>query len=152
MLKHSPLCSLTLLIFTVYTISDSRKMLLKLTLLVLPLLLATMATSPSSSSVCEDFLIPVNITSQRAVLDIEISDNWDVEDYIFNSTRRDSLTTFKPIIGEVKSSAEYRIGASFCAPKSKINATGTVLLLTHGSMTDRKYYIPFLVLLRKDVC
>ncbi|PCG92023.1 Hypothetical protein PENO1_090780 [Penicillium occitanis (nom. inval.)] len=91
-----------------------------------------LVTSPSSSSACTDFLIPVNITSQHAVLDIEISDNWDVEDYIFNSTRRDSLTTFKPIIGEVNASAEYRIGATFCTPKSKTNATGTALLLTHG--------------------
>lgn len=125
---------------------------LKLTFLLLPLLSATVVTSPSSSSVCTDFLIPVNVTSQHAVLDIEISDNWDVEDYIFNSTRRDSLTTFKPIIGEVNASAEYRIGATFCTPKSKTDATGTALLLTHGSMVDRKYYIPPLVLLQKYVC
>lgn len=127
-------------------------MLLKLTLLLFPLLSVTVATSPSSSSVCADFLIPVNITSQHAILDIEIGDNWDVEDYIFNSTRRDSLTTFKPIIGEVNASAEYRIGATFCTPKSKINATGTALLLTHGSMVDRKYYILSLIPLQKDVC
>ncbi|KUJ13619.1 alpha/beta-hydrolase [Mollisia scopiformis] len=96
----------------------------------------------TTSSTCQNFLIPINVTSIRFLLDIEINDDWDAVDYIFNATRRDTLTAFQPIVGNVTAASQYNIGATFCAPKTKGTKSETVLLLTHGSMQGREYWNP----------
>ncbi|KAG0650370.1 hypothetical protein D0Z07_3385 [Hyphodiscus hymeniophilus] len=96
----------------------------------------------TTANVCQDFQIPVNITSTRFLLNIEIEDNWDAVDSIFNATRRDTLTTFQPVTGNITVAARYNIGATFCTPELGGKKSETVLLLTHGSMQGREF-VPY---------
>lgn len=101
--------------------------------------LVALAAAAKTSSSCREFLIPVNLEAEQYDLDLVINTNWDVEDYIFNSTRRDSLETFNPIVGSRLVNVSHTIGATFCTPRLRTNASETLLILTHGSMVDRRY-------------
>jgi hypothetical protein len=109
-------------------------------LLVFSLLLLSkaVATKPSPGHSCKDFRIPVNVTAPYYDLNISIETNWDLVDYIFNSTRRDSQNVFHPILGNHTETTTYTIGATFCTPNNRQSSSETVLLLTHGSMVDRR--------------
>lgn len=96
---------------------------------------ATAAPKPA----CKDFLIPINVTVPFYDINISIGTNWDLVDYIFNSTRRDSQQVFHPVGGSHTESQTFTIGATFCTPGGKKNSADTVLLLTHGSMVDRRF-------------
>ncbi len=96
------------------------------------------AATAAPRHACKDFLIPINVTVPYYDVNLSIDTNWDLADYIFNSTRRDSLQVFHPVGGTHTVSTTYTIGATFCTPGSSQNTSGIVLLLTHGSMTDRR--------------
>ena len=109
-------------------------------LLAVSLLLAPnpAAATAAPRHACKDFLIPINVTVPYYDINLSIETNWDLADYIFNSTRRDSFQVFHPIGGSHTVSTTYTIGATFCTPAKPQNTSETVLLLTHGSMTDRR--------------
>ncbi len=83
-------------------------------------------------------MIPINVTVPYYDINLSIETNWDLADYIFNSTRKDSLQVFHPIGGSHTVSTTYTIGATFCRPANPQNTSKTVLLLTNGSRTDRR--------------
>ncbi|KAH6629945.1 Alpha/Beta hydrolase protein, partial [Chaetomium sp. MPI-SDFR-AT-0129] len=117
---------------------------LSITLLTLQLLLLSSAAvaNPGAKHQCRDFLIPVGVTAPYYDINLSINSDWDLLDYIINSTRRDSQQTFKPIGGNHSESTNYTIGATFCAPANAGKASGTVLLLTAGTMVDHSYWDP----------
>ncbi len=94
----------------------------------------TAATKPA----CKDFLIPVNVTVPFYDINISIDTNWDLVEYIFNSTRRDSQQVFHPVGSSHTETKTFTIGATFCTPGTRKSSAETVLLLTHGSMVDRR--------------
>ena len=109
-------------------------------LLAISLLLATKpaAATAAPRHACKDFFIPINVTVPYYDINLSIETNWDLADYLFNSTRKDSHQVFNPIGGSHTVSTTYTIGATFCRPANPQNTSETVLLLTHGSMTDRR--------------
>ena len=112
---------------------------MRLVFLAVPLLHSLVAaTSRPARHACKDFLIPISVTAPFYQLNFAIETNWDVIDYIFNSTRRDSHDVFQPIIGNRTVTATYTVGATFCTPATPGRFSQTVLLLTHGSMVDRR--------------
>jgi hypothetical protein len=112
--------------------------LVSLFVLSLPLLSTAVAAKPGPGHLCKDFRIPINVTVPYYELNLSIETNWDLVDYIFNSTRRDSREVFHPVGASHTATNAYTIGATFCTPKTRQTSSETVLLLTHGSMVDRR--------------
>ncbi len=91
------------------------------------------------SAACQEFLIPVNVSSQFFVLNSTIDTNWDAHDWTVNLTRRDTATAFNPIVGKVNAEKSYTISAQFCTPKAPNEKSETVMILSHGLTTGRGY-------------
>ncbi|KAK4119018.1 alpha/beta-hydrolase [Parathielavia appendiculata] len=106
------------------------------------LLPGAVAATAGPGHVCKDFHIAVNVTVPYYDVDLSIETHWDLVDYIFNSTRRDSSEVFHPVGRNHTETTTSKIGATFCRPRARGKTSETVLLLTHGSMVDRSYWNP----------
>lgn len=112
---------------------------MKIYLLLLSNLLCVSFVLGHSSRVCQDYIIPVNITSLvYTAIYPPFQDNYDVVGFVNNLARRDTNATAPTFSCATSVSAEYNIGATFCTPKSGANEEKTVLLATHGLKYDRR--------------
>ncbi|KUJ15735.1 uncharacterized protein LY89DRAFT_783009 [Mollisia scopiformis] len=106
-------------------------------------LLFSVFASAQNSRICQDYMIPVNITSQVLVASYpHFQDSYDVVDFINNLARRDANATKSPFSGVESATAAYNIGATFCSPGTNTNTSQerTILVATHGLAYDRRYW------------
>jgi hypothetical protein len=91
--------------------------------------------TPSAKS-CKDYKIPVTVTSTVYTLDYaHFEDSYDVVDFAYNLTRRDSTL---PIVGAGPATKSYTIGATFCTPTKSHGKEKIVLIATAGLGFDRR--------------
>jgi hypothetical protein len=95
---------------------------------------------------CEDYSITVPVTSDLYQwAPPPFKDNFDVVDWLFNGSRKDSQQVYHPF-GDAKKKTvtkKYTISATFCSPKArKGGKEKTVLLATSGLAYDGRYWAP----------
>lgn len=100
---------------------------------------------PSGS--CTDHTIDVPITSSNYQYQPpRFNDNFDIVDYLFNTSRKDSQQVFHPFgvdANKTTVTKKYTIAATFCTPKRKKGGKEkTVLLATSGLAYDGRYWAP----------
>jgi hypothetical protein len=94
---------------------------------------------------CKDFTISAPITSENYQWAIPpYKDNFDVVDFLFNSSRKDSQEVYHPFGDGSKKTVTktYKISATFCTPKKKHGKEKTVLIATSGLAYDGQYWAP----------
>lgn len=92
---------------------------------------------------CTDYNITFPLTSENYVWAARpFKDNFDLQDWPFNSSRKDSRMVWKPFLDETeKVTKDYTISATFCTPKrTKDGKETTVLLATSGLGYDGRYW------------
>jgi hypothetical protein len=103
----------------------------------------------SDTRVCQEFVIPLNVTSHVFVTKYPaFKDNFDVVGFVDDMARRDSNTIFTPfgvppVLKNV--TASYTIGAAVCIPKGAIGKDQTLLLASHGLGYDRRHVLRTLI-------
>lgn len=90
---------------------------------------------------CQDYTIPVNVTSLNYPWTApKWTDNFGFIDFASIATSRTDYDSQSPIGVPVLETAGYSIDATFCTPKGKPNTNaGKVLLASHGLGFDRRY-------------
>ncbi|KAF1999843.1 alpha/beta-hydrolase [Amniculicola lignicola CBS 123094] len=93
---------------------------------------------------CKEYTVKESVTSVVLEWGLpKFRDNFDVTAWRFNSSRKDSKETFKPVSGAKPSTGTYTISGTFCAPKHpRLGRESTVLVLSHGLGYDRRYWAP----------
>jgi pimeloyl-ACP methyl ester carboxylesterase len=128
------------------------------TLLFSALIGHTLATSPSCppssnsttsypqipSGKCVDYTITVPITSENLIwAPPPFKNNFDVTNWLFNTSRKDSRDVWVPFAGSENVTKDYTISATFCTPiQTKDGKETTVLLATSGLGYDGRYWAP----------
>ncbi|KAH8803052.1 Alpha/Beta hydrolase protein [Xylogone sp. PMI_703] len=110
---------------------------------VIGLLLADWASGnpTKTEKQCRDYVLPVTITSSNFVWALPpLQDDFDITSFTTDLTRWDSSQTFAPITTPAEVTADYKIGGTFCTPRT--GGSGTVLLASHGLGFDRSYWDP----------
>jgi hypothetical protein len=104
------------------------------------------AYSHIPSGHCTPYTITVPITSENLCWNPPpFKDNFDVVDYLYNTSRKDSQEVFKPFNGTQNVTKNYTISATFCNPKAanrKDRKETTILLATSGLGYDGRYWAP----------
>jgi len=96
----------------------------------------------SESRLCEEYIIPVNVTSQVLIPKYpQFEDSYDVVGFVNDLTRRDSNTTFSPFAGVKSATASYTIGATICIPNKNGGGNKTLLVASHGLGYDRRHVV-----------
>jgi hypothetical protein len=103
------------------------------------LALCTPLSPKQPTKVCQDYLLPLNITSLNYKYAYKpLITNEDVADLNFELGRVARPTPFVPVTASTQTtSAMYKISGTLCQPVNGGN--GTVLLATHGGGFDRRY-------------
>jgi hypothetical protein len=104
------------------------------------LLLLGLSASVALAKSCQDYKIPVTITSENLIYALSpFSDDFDVADFVDNFSSR-TPPSDPYFSGAVNQTATYTIAATFCTPGRGENIThkDTVLIATHGLAYDRK--------------
>lgn len=93
---------------------------------------------------CVDHKIPLTVTSETLMLDTpHFKDNFDLVDFVQNSTAKNANVTFHPIASTtVNVTQDVYIAATFCSPKqsSKQDREETVLITSSGLAYDSRYW------------
>ncbi|MCJ1311359.1 hypothetical protein MMC25_005030 [Agyrium rufum] len=102
---------------------------------------AVVATYSQRGAICQDFTIPLTVTSKNYVYNAtEFSSDYDVVDFTTLSSSVNSSDFFRPISAQpVKQVYDVEVFATYCYPSSK-NRKNTVILATHGIGTDGRYW------------
>ncbi|KAK4454242.1 Alpha/Beta hydrolase protein [Podospora aff. communis PSN243] len=109
----------------------------------------TAAAHPTAnpSKICQDYTIPLTITSNNLAFGLpKFQNNFDVADFVDTITSRNALTAASVIAPNRQTlTANYSISATFCKPAiPPKNHKHTVLIATHGLNFDRSYWDPAL--------
>ncbi|KAK0620440.1 Alpha/Beta hydrolase protein [Immersiella caudata] len=93
--------------------------------------------------VCQDYTIPLKITSNNLAFNFpKFQNNFDVADFVDTITSRDATTAASVVSSKRQNvTANYSISATFCKP-AKQGKKNTVLIATHGLNFDRSYWDP----------
>lgn len=93
---------------------------------------------------CIEYTITVPVTSENLLWAAPpFTSNYDVTNWLFNSSRKDSQNAWKPFAGSENVTKDYMISATFCTPKqTKDSKETTVLLATSGLGYDGRYWAP----------
>jgi hypothetical protein len=96
-------------------------------------------TPPPFSKNCQDYLIPLNVTSTINITNYSYFNNdLDVIAWIDNIDARVPPTTFVPFTGESKIvNDQFSVGATICTPQGN-SSHKPLLIATHGIGFDRK--------------
>ncbi|KAH7356793.1 Alpha/Beta hydrolase protein [Rhexocercosporidium sp. MPI-PUGE-AT-0058] len=87
---------------------------------------------------CQEYTIPVNVTSQVFIASYpRFKDNFDVVQFFTTLGSRSSLVPFS---GAKNVTAAYSIGATICSPCKSTRKEKTLLLASHGLGYDRRYW------------
>ena len=114
-------------------------------------------TQPALTRYCQNYDIPVNITSENLIYGLpKFVNNFDLVDLVTDLGTRNTTPTHSPFAGVVTQAASYTIAATFCTSSDPASAANrTVLLATHGLAFDRSfvfiYYSLCLLLTRIDI-
>ncbi|KAK4208203.1 Alpha/Beta hydrolase protein [Rhypophila decipiens] len=96
-----------------------------------------------NAKVCNNYKIPVSITSTNLVFGLPFKNNLDVADFVTIAGSRDDAARAPVITGVNTTSRDFTIGATFCTPaKSAGSKKDIVLVATHGGLFDRTYWDP----------
>lgn len=105
------------------------------------LLVSATAITPAKS--CQDYKIPVTVTSENLVFGPRFADNFDLVDFVTDLNSRTASTKFNPFTGRENQTGSYTISATFCSPRDDdAPKKDTILLLSHGVNFDRSYWNP----------
>ncbi|KAH7407607.1 Alpha/Beta hydrolase protein [Cadophora sp. MPI-SDFR-AT-0126] len=109
--------------------------------LLLSGVLAHSTCSDLANRTCQDYTIPVNITSQVLIPGYpRFKDDFDVVDFVNTLLSRDSKASFVPFSGAKNFTASYKIAATICSPCKSTRKEKTLLLASHGLGYDRRYW------------
>lgn len=99
------------------------------------------STDNSKSRKCQDYNIPLDITSivnETSAAFPPFKSNLDVVNFVFNTVRRDTKTIYMPLSPTQKSvTTSYNIAGTICTPVNP-TSNSTVILATHGLGFDRR--------------
>lgn len=126
LIKRSPLVTPRPL-NTIYTPLDSPS--------VTPIPLNVSYNPPNAN--CVDYVIPVSVsTPGLEFVATKWTNDLELMDFISAASTRTTANFSSPLTGPVHLEGNYTVSATFCSPKTKTNASSTVLLLTHGGGYD----------------
>jgi len=109
-------------------------------ILLLVMLVSATATTPAKS--CQDFNIPVTVTSKNYIFGPRFDDDFDLVDLTDLNSRTADIT-LHPFTGVENQTGSYTISATFCTPRDDhAPKKDPVLLLSHGLNFDRSYWNP----------
>jgi hypothetical protein len=102
-----------------------------------------LSTSTRSKKSCQDYKIPITVTSQNFIFGPPTFKNdYDLTDFVTDLASRTAPTDFHPFSGQENQTATYTIAGTFCTPKdSKAKHKSTVILATHGLNFNRGWVI-----------
>lgn len=109
-------------------------------LFLFPILVAS-HTVQTSTRICKDYSISLNITSPVLTpVYPKFEDSFDVAGFINSINARDADVSFNPFLNGLTHpvNAMYTISATVCSPTSSTAKGKTLLLATHGLGYDRK--------------
>jgi hypothetical protein len=90
---------------------------------------------------CKEYTFKDKVTTENVIFGLpKFKTNYDVAEYLFNETRKDSRTAFNPVGGTENVTSEYTLAGTFCKPKKTNGKETTVLIATHGLGYDRRYW------------
>jgi hypothetical protein len=91
---------------------------------------------------CIGYNVPVTVTSQSFIFNItKLRDDFGVIDLAAEYGRKNlNITVFNPAGGVENATATYTISGTFCSPKTPSGREKTVLLATHGTHYDGRYW------------
>lgn len=105
----------------------------------------TVLSRTTNQKVCEDFKIPVTITSENFIFGLDhFTNQLDVANWVATATNRNPTIKKTVTPRTVNVTASYTIGATFCQPAPGKKSNKVVLLATHGIGFDKSYWGPAL--------
>jgi hypothetical protein len=109
--------------------------------LIAAMLLNATALTPAKS--CQEYNIPVTVTSENCIFEPRFEDDLDLVDFLTDLNSRTANTTLHPFTGLQNQTASYTTSATFCTPQDDdALKKDTILLLSHGLNFDRSYWNP----------
>ena len=88
---------------------------------------------------CTTYSIPITVSSTNNIFAYQFKDDFDLAQFNADLGTRDLAIGFRPISGQVNSTANYTIAGTFCTPTNRKGGhEKTVLLASHGLGFERR--------------
>ncbi|KAE8446761.1 hypothetical protein EG329_011666 [Mollisiaceae sp. DMI_Dod_QoI] len=98
-------------------------------------------STESSSRICHDYSIPVNVTNLALTSSYQpFTSNYDVVDFAHGLSGRDGGATLHLFSVPKNVTGVYTISPTICSPRTRTKEGKTILLASHGLGYDRRYW------------